>query len=412
MSPDLFDSGASGRIPKPQADKRSVSSTVKPLTVTGINQLAKGLLENSYPPLWVTGEVTGWKAAATGHCYFTLRDRTAQIRCVMFQRDASRLPMMPEEGLQVRALGSLTLYEKRGDFQFLVRSLEGEGAGGLWRVAFEKTKAKLEAEGLLDPARKRRIPRFPSVVGVVTSPVGAALHDILTVVRRRAPWTRIIFSPARVQGVGANQEIARAIRLFAKANVADVLIVGRGGGSTEDLWSFNEELVARAIADSPIPVVSAVGHEVDITIADLVADARAATPSAAAELVVPDRLAISRELDAWRGRMANGLKRRVSLRGRDLVRQDARLRRSIDVRLKESRQHIAAVASQLDALSPLASLKRGYAVPLRDSRVLRSAAEFANGSQFTLRVRDGAIPCRVDGEPAVMSETIEQNADD
>src|SRR5690606_18450659 len=237
------------------------------IRVSEINSMAREILETAFPSLWIAGEVSGWKRHTSGHCYFTLRDELAQLRCVMFRADAQRLPTMPEEGMEVRVLGTLTLYERRGDLQCVVRELEGVGAGGLWRLAFERLRARLEAEGLLDPARKRPIPRHPRTVGIVTSPVGAALHDILRVIERRAPWTRIVLCPAKVQGDGAAEEIARAIELFGQTRAADVLIVGRGGGSVEDLWAFNEEVVARAIAASPIPIVSAVGHEVDYTIA-------------------------------------------------------------------------------------------------------------------------------------------------
>ena len=398
MTWDLFDAP---QPPEPEergaSRGRVVSNRVRPLTVAGVNALARGILESSYPPLWVAGEVTGWKRAPTGHCYFTLRDRTAQIRCVMFQSDAARLPIAPDEGMQVRALGTLTLYEQRGDFQLKVRVLEGEGAGGLWRVAFEKLRRKLEEEGLLAAERKRPLPRHPATVGIVTSPVGAALHDILEVLRKRAPWTEVVFSPARVQGEGAARDIARAIRLFARANVADVLIVGRGGGSTEDLWAFNEEIVARAIAASPVPIISAVGHEVDVTIADLVADVRAPTPSAAAERAVPDRSAILRELAAWDARLVRGLERRVTQQRQrlDSMRED--MAAAFDWRLRETRTRLAAAAGRLEALSPLAALRRGYSVVTDDAgHVLRSVANFEPGARVNVRVQDGVVICRVD----------------
>src|SRR5690606_22253835 len=240
------------------------------------------MLEARIPPLWVEGEISGWKRHSSGHAYFCLRDVNAQIDGVMFRSDVQRLPIEPEQGMHVRAFGTVTLYGKRGDYQFVARRPEATADGGPWRPAFERLRKRLQREGLLDRSRKRPLPRHPRAGGVVTSPVGAALHDILHVIERRAPWTRVILSPARVQGEGAAFEIARAIALFERARVSiDVLIVGRGGGSTEDLWAFNEEPVARAIAASPVPVISAVGHEVDVTIADLVADLRAPTPSAA-----------------------------------------------------------------------------------------------------------------------------------
>jgi len=398
MTWDLFDA----HEPPEPADRgapkeKAVSNRVRPLTVAGVNALARGILESSYPPLWVAGEVTGWKRAPTGHCYFTLRDRTAQIRCVMFQSDVARLPMVPDEGMEVRALGTLTLYEQRGDFQLKVRTLEGEGVGGLWRVAFEKLRRRLEQEGVLAAERKRPIPRHPATVGVVTSPVGAALHDILEVLGKRAPWTEVVFSPARVQGEGAARDIARAIRLFARANVADVLIVGRGGGSTEDLWAFNEEQVARAIAASPIPVISAVGHEVDVTIADLVADVRAPTPSAAAERAVPDRTAILRELSAWDARLVRGLERRATVQRHRLEAMQEDMAAAFDWRLRETRTKLAALAGKLEALSPLAALRRGYSVVTDEAgHVLRSVTKFEPGARVNVRVQDGVVVCRVD----------------
>src|SRR5262245_48496139 len=248
MNWDLFDKPRDAE-PAPRAPRSGpVVEPVQALTVTGLNALAREMLESAFPPIWVSGEVTGWKRAQTGHCYFSMRDKQSMIRCVMFRADVERLPTMPNEGMQVRTLGTLTLYEKRGEFQFVVKILEGVGAGGLWRLAFEKLKATLEAEGLLRLECKRPLPAHPTTVGVITSPFGAALHDIVHVIQRRAPWTRVVFAPARVQGQGAALDVARAIRLFARARVADVLIVGRGGGATEDLWSFNEEVVARAIA--------------------------------------------------------------------------------------------------------------------------------------------------------------------
>jgi len=334
----------------------------------------------------------------SGHCYFTLRDASARLRCVMFRTDAQRLPTDPEEGMEVRAFGTLTLYERGGDFQLVVRELEAQGAGGLWRLAFERLRAKLEQEGLLAPERKRPLPRFPATVGVITSPDGAALHDILRVIERRAPWTRVVFCPARVQGEGAAEDLARALGVFRVAPVADVLIVGRGGGSVEDLWAFNEEVLARAIAASPIPVVSAVGHEIDVTIADLVADARAPTPSAAAEMVVPDRGALGREVAVLTARMTAALHRRLS-GARDEVDglRDA-LGDAIGRTLRRRAEQLEAVAGRLDALSPLAALRRGYAVPLgEDGRILRSARQFEPGGRVRLRVVDGRVDCRVEG---------------
>jgi exodeoxyribonuclease VII large subunit len=384
-------------MPAPYGSRAGpVAEGARPLSVTRLNALAKRLLENAYPPLWVAGEVSGWKQGRGGHCYFTLRDKLSQLRCVMFQSDADRLPIVPEEGMTVRALGTLTLYEQRGDFQFKVKLLEGENAGGLWRVAFDRLRSKLEAEGLLAAERKRALPAFPARVGVVTSPFGAALHDIVHVIEQRAPWTQLVLAPARVQGEGAAHDIARAIRLLTRAGNVDVVIVGRGGGAAEDLWAFNEEVVARAIVQSSVPVVSAVGHEVDVTIADLVADARAPTPSAAAERVVPDGRLLKRDLVAAQARLAAALRRRVRIVRNELDGFDTDLQRGIRHLVKRRSSELARLTGQLDALSPLAALRRGYAVALdKNQRVLRRVADLQAAEQFSLRVADGSVDCAV-----------------
>jgi exodeoxyribonuclease VII large subunit len=391
---------------------------VRVWSVSEVNRAVRGLLEGQVTPLWVSGEVTAWTRAGSGHRYFALKDDQAQIRCVMWRLDAERLPTDPEEGMRVRAFGSLTLYEARGEFQLVVRRLEAEGQEGLWRLAFERLRKRMQEEGLLDPARKRPVPRFPRSVGVVTSLSGAALHDIVSVIRRRAPWTRLVVLGAKVQGEGAAEDIADALRTLGGSGEVDVLIVGRGGGSVEDLWAFNEEPVARAIAACPVPVISAVGHEVDVTLADLVADLRAPTPSAAAEAAVHDRHAVLDALGAVRPRMARGLGRLAERRRHRIQERELRLTRSFQ-RLVERRstqverlvgrleaaaksavgsrrERLRTAAGKVEALSPLSTLRRGYAVPLRDGgRVLRSAAEFIVGEAFDLRVADGRVRCDV-----------------
>jgi exodeoxyribonuclease VII large subunit len=245
----------------------------------------KGLLERRFPDVWVTGEVSNCRGAASGHLYFTLKDDKAQIRAVCFRNQARYLKFKPQDGISVIARGHLSVYEARGEYQLYVDYLEPAGIGAL-QLAFEQLKQKLAAEGLFDAARKKSLPLLPRTVGVVTSPTGAAIRDILRVLKRRFPSMNVILYPVKVQGEGAAEEIAEGIRYFHQHGAADVLIVGRGGGSLEDLWAFNEEVVARAIAASEIPIISAVGHETDFTIADFAADLRAPTPSAAAELVV------------------------------------------------------------------------------------------------------------------------------
>lgn len=391
MTLDLFDSqeepGEAPDAPPPPQDPPVWS-------VSEVNEAVRSLLEKNVPPLWVTGEVGSWKRAASGHCYFNLKDETAQLRCVMWRADAARLPMDPEEGMRVRAFGQLTLYEARGEFQLVARSLDGEGEEGLWKLAFERLRKRLDEEGLLRPERKRPLPRFPQTVGVVTSLSGAALHDILTVLRRRAPWVRVLVRGVRVQGEGAAQEIADAVALMAGSEMVEVLIVGRGGGSVEDLWAFNEEAVARAVADAVVPVVSAVGHEVDVTISDLVADLRAPTPSAAAEAVAPDREEIRRYLDGASARLARGLRRAVETRKGRVTEGRRGLERAIRSRIHTHRHALGSLGGKMDALSPLSTLRRGYAVPLEPGgRVLRRADDFDPGAAFHLRVVDGRIEC-------------------
>jgi exodeoxyribonuclease VII large subunit len=400
---DLFAAAEAERLTRERAERPGGSGDAavgEPRVAYGVaalNRLVRELLDTSLPPLWVAGEVANWKRSARGHCYFSLRDSEAQVRCVLFSADARRLPADPEEGMSVRALGTVTLYEARGEYQLIVRELEASDAGGLWRVAFDRLRARLEAEGLLDPARKRPLPRTPRRVGVVTSPVGAAVHDILRVIEQRAPWTTVVLSPARVQGEGAEHEIARALESLVTHGRVDVIIVGRGGGSVEDLWAFNREEVARAIAASPVPVVSAVGHEVDITIADLVADRRAATPSSAAEQVVPDRADLRRHLGTCSARLSVGLRRLHDRRRREVADLSAALRSRTMSLLERREQRLGRLADRLAALSPLASLQRGYAVAQDpEGRLLRRVGDFNPGDRFRLRLADGRVHCQVE----------------
>ena len=387
-------------------------------SVTQVNRAVRRLLEDTIESLWVGGEVANWTRTRSGHCYFTLKDEQSQLRSVMFKTEAETLPADPEEGTTVRAFGGLTLYEARGEYQLVVRRLEAQDAEGLWRQAFERLRLELEAEGLLAPERKRALPRFPKAVGVVTSLAGAALADILTVVRRRAPWTRVVVRGARVQGEGSGDEVAEAIAALGGSGLVDVLIVGRGGGSLEDLWAFNEEVVARAIVACPVPVISAVGHEVDVTISDLVADVRAPTPSAGAEAAVEDGEGLSDALSVTRTRMSGAL-RAITFRRREVLGvRLGQLRRS-GVGLVQPRREavsrtgdrmesavrgiatlkkarLTEVAGKMDVLSPLATLGRGYALPQNASgRILRTVEAFEKGDRFSLRVSDGSVPCEV-----------------
>lgn len=373
-------------------------------SVTEVNALVRELLEGAMPPLWISGEVTGWRRYPSGHCYFTLRDESAQLRCVIFRSDASRLPADPEEGMEVRALGTITLYERRGDYQLVVREIEGEGAGGLWRLAFERLRDKLAAEGLLDPARKRPIPRFPKRIGVITSAAGAALHDILQILQRRAPWVRVTLIPALVQGDGAAEDLARALERAATIEDLDLIIIGRGGGSVEDLWAFNEEVLARALAASTIPTISAVGHEIDLTIADLVADLRAPTPSAAAELAVPERNALEHLISDYARRLEGHIYRRISERRGEILLLGTGMNYALTRMVDRRDERLARLTGRLEALSPLSALRRGYAVPLGESgEILRGTTAFQIGEAFQLRLHDGRISCRTE---EVMTEEI------
>jgi exodeoxyribonuclease VII large subunit len=364
-------------------------------TPSAVNAAAREVVEGVFPPMWVSGEVANFTRARSGHCYFTLRDADAQLRAVMWRDEARRLPTQPSEGMEVRALGRVTIYPARGEFQLVVSELEGKGEG-LWKLAFDRLLVKLETEGLTAPSRKRPIPVHPACVGVVTSSAGAALRDVVSVIRRRAPWTRIVLCACRVQGDGAADEIAAAVRRMTASGCADVLIVGRGGGSVEDLWAFNEETVARAIADSPVPVISAVGHETDYTIADMVADLRAPTPSAAAEAAVPDGAAVRAVLAGLRERMARCTREQVDAAGEAAFTARLDLREAARRLTEGRRERIGAAAGRLHALSPLATLARGFAVPLdTDGRVLRRVKDLHTAERFRLRVVDGTVDCRV-----------------
>ncbi len=375
------------------------------LPVAALTQAAKEVVEGAFIPLWVRGEVSDFKAHRNGHWYFSLRDESAQVRCVLWARDARRLPAPPDDGMQVVALGQMSVYAARADLQLVVKTLDARG-DGLWRKALERTRAALAADGLLDPARRRALPRFPRRVAVVTSPDGAALHDIAAVARRRWPAAELVVVAAKVQGDGAVAELCAAVERAgrwcdADGRGFDVVIVGRGGGAREDLWAFNDEALARAVAACPVPTVSAVGHEVDVTICDLVADLRAPTPSAAAEAVVPVLADVAAEVRALGAALAAAAEGHVE-RARAVV-DDAggRLAAAAGHYTERRRAAVEALAGRLHALSPLATLGRGYAVA-RDARsgaTLAAAADFTAGRAFDLLVRDGRVRA-VAGGPA------------
>ena len=319
-------------------------------TVSEISLEIKGLLEQKFPDVWVTGEVSNFRAAASGHLYFTLKDAGAQLRAVCFRNQARYLKFKPQDGISVIARGHLSVYEARGEYQLYVDFLEPAGLGAL-QLAFEQLKAKLAAEGLFDTARKKPLPVLPRAIGIVTSPSGAAIRDILRVLRRRFRNMNVLLYPAKVQGEGAAAEIAEAIDYFNRHRVVDVMIVGRGGGSLEDLWAFNEEAVARAIAASEIPVISAVGHETDFTIADFVADLRAPTPSAAAELVVHRKQDFVADLRDRARRMTHIIRLQLSeARGRLTELRMHRVFQTLAARLAERAQRVDDCAADMQRL--------------------------------------------------------------
>jgi exodeoxyribonuclease VII large subunit len=311
------------------------------LSVSELNHQAKHLLEASFLQVWVEGELSGLSRPSSGHWYFSLKDKKCQVRCAMFRGFNQRVREIPKEGDQVRIRGKVTLYENRGDFQIIVEQVEPAGAGAL-QQAFEALKARLQQEGLFDQGRKKPLPAVPRHIGVVTSATGAAIHDILTVLARRCPAIPVTLYPTAVQGKAATSDIVRAIEAANTHGVADLLIIGRGGGSLEDLWCFNEEAVARAIAASALPTVSAVGHEVDVTIADFVADLRAPTPSAAAEKISPDQ-------NAWIKQLQEGELRLAGAASRALTRMGASLRH-LSARLRDPRRALMDRAQRMDEL--------------------------------------------------------------
>jgi exodeoxyribonuclease VII large subunit len=343
----------------------------------------------------VRGEVTDFKAHRNGHWYFCLRDRSAQIRCVVWKRDKHAMVAPPDDGMQVAALGRLTVYPARGEMQFSVLRMEAEG-DGLRRKALEVTRARLEADGLLSLERKRQLPRFPRVIAVVTSPDGAALHDITAVLRRRAAGVRLVVIPAAVQGDFARDELCFALDLVNRWGGADLVILSRGGGAREDLWVFNDERVARALAACRAPTISAVGHEIDISICDLVADHRAPTPSAAAEAAAASHTERVAELRGVGQRMANVVAGRLTAAESALRRSARDLAEAGRAQINARRTGLSAIAGRLHALSPVATLARGYAVARgADGHSLTSVTQFPTGMPFDLVVRDGVVPSAV-----------------
>ena len=390
------------------------------LSVTQINEYIRGKLDGDalLNGVAIRGEISNYKVYPSGHHYFTLKDESSALKCVMFKGNAMRLRFQPDNGVKVIAMGKISVYPRDGAYQLYCTAMAMDGIGDLY-AAFEQLKAKLAAEGLFDPAHKKPIPKYPATIGIITSSAGAAIHDMLRILRKRYPLTDVRLLPVRVQGVEAPGEIAAAIRYANYHRLADLLIVGRGGGSIEDLWVFNDERVAYAIYESQIPVISAVGHEPDVTISDFVADLRAATPSNAAELAVPDQDALRQNLDAMASTMAATLQRQLKNARQHLnvLSQSPALRsptgyldkKRTDLELLSNRllstehrivdgknRQFVALTSKLDAMSPLKVLTRGYSMTQTDGgEVVKSVSQVQKGDTIRVTLSDGTIQAAV-----------------
>ncbi len=396
----------------------SAAASRKFLTISELNELIKGTLESRLEALWVQGEVSNLRVPPSGHYYFTLKDDRSQICAVMFRRQGMRLRFVPENGMALLCYGRVSVYSARGDLQLYVEDMEPQGQGALY-LAFEQLKKKLATEGLFARERKRPLPFLPQTIGIVTSERGAALHDMLRIFGDRFPQRRIVVRAVKVQGDGAAWEIAAGIADLNRLGGVDVIIAGRGGGSLEDLWAFNEEIVARAIHGSRIPVVSAVGHEVDFTIADFVADQRAPTPTAAAEMIVPRRADLLERVEAIELQLQRCVEAKLDAAREDLqiwvkrladpgrrLREDQQrvdelsisLLRRFQERVRKCRDHLARQSGRLAALSPLAVLERGYSIAhkLPEERIVKDAATLAAGDLLRVSFALGKALCRVE----------------
>ena len=388
------------------------------ITITDLTQQIKFSLESSFPRVWVEGEISNFKQHTSGHLYFTLKDEGAQLSALMWRSRVANLTFQPGDGIKVIARGSITVYSPRGNYQLDVDQIQPLGLGEL-QLAFERLKQKLDTEGLFDAEHKKPIPEYPECIGLITSETGAALQDIRSVLSRRHPSVEVVLAPVRVQGTGAAEEIADAIKYMNQYGGIDVLIVGRGGGSLEDLWAFNEEVVARAIYASKIPIISAVGHEIDFSIADFVADLRAPTPSAAAELVVRDRAELLEDIGnlcyTMRGALDNqlsGLREQTASlvtsysfnRPKDLVREFSQrvdeLERSLGISFAHAarivHQKYNSLQRQLQALNPGGVLKRGYAIVRKEGRIVSNAGLLGYGDEADIQFHVGTVGVKVE----------------
>ena len=396
-----------------------ITPTPKVFTVNELNNYVKNVLDNdeNLKYVYVTGEISNFKAHYSGHMYMTIKDETASVKAVMFAGNASKLRFMPENGMKILALGTVSLFPRDGSYQLYISTMQPDGAGAL-SIAFEQLKKKLESEGLFSPLHKKRLPLFPRRVGVITSSTGAAIQDIFNVLGRRYPVAEVVVRSAKVQGEGAAQDISAAIREFNEQNGADVLIVGRGGGSVEDLWAFNEEVVARAVFNSKIPVISAVGHETDYTICDFVADLRAPTPSAAAEIAVPDIFELKSDLQSYQAHMFNLTKNvivnekarleaiqkssalkdpalKIQDNKRELLYISEKLFDITQNTLQGERLKLSSLTGKLDALSPLGVIARGYALVDKNDSVVSSVKKLKEGDSVAVRLADGSFNATV-----------------
>ena len=388
-------------------------------TVTQINNYIKAMFEHVtvLQDIWIKGEISNLKIHSSGHIYLTLKDSGAVLKAVMFRNSAYNLNFKPKDGMRVLAHGRISVYEAGGQYQMYIDSMSVEGEGDLY-AKFEALKKQLGEEELFDENRKKKLPPFPEKIGIVTSPTGAAVRDMINVLRRRCPMVKAVIYPCLVQGDGASKSIVEAIEYFNKTNSVDVIIAGRGGGSIEDLWAFNEEITARAVASSTIPVISAVGHETDFTICDFVADLRAPTPSAAAELAVPDVTELRNIINTSKVRMSTLLKQKLSTQFRqldllckhsalsrfdkflmDLQQTVDRLTESCEKRYKNklemSEKRFSALCGSLSALSPLAVYERGYSSIKKDDKSVTKASQLDDGDAISVRLSDGEIDCTV-----------------
>ena len=386
-------SAAAAALSAPAPGATPASAT----TVTALTYLVRDVLEGTVLPLWVRGEVSDFKASRSGHWYFTLRDDSSQLRCVVWSREAIRIKTPPADGRQVAVRGQLTVYPARGEMQFAVMDVELLGAGAR-RAAVERTLRALDKDGLLAQSRKRALPSCPRRIAVVTSPDGAAIRDVIAVVARRAPSVEVVVVAARVQGAGAPEALCMALASVSRWADADTVIIGRGGGAKDDLSAFDDERVARALAACPIPTISAVGHEIDLTVCDLVADHRAPTPSAAAEAAVPAESDLRTRLETAGADLTAAVTRRVSEAHVALTRSARHVHRSASVAVERRAARLASAAARVQALSPLATLARGYAVAreIDGGRALIHADQFKAGALFDLILADGTIRSRVE----------------